>query len=367
VKVVGLGIDAALSGTTADDPALADTWGLGKLLYAALTAHWPGEGWPALPPAPQSPDGRPCSPRQVRAGVPSAVDDITCQALFQDGRGGPPLTSPAVLASALAEVVPAPVAPPPALPQHQAGPDWDETPPGRPYWQQAPEPPRRGPRPAPRRSGGRPRASALMLAIGAVLVVALVGIGVWVLGHRGHQTHGSTGPTAHSSSSAASSVTVLRPVIADGFDPLSSPIDDSGNENDQLAKFAIDSSPSTSWNTQFYVGNPVFGGTKTGTGLILDMGRKVKLASVQVTFGSIPGADVQIKVGNNNTRAPSTMSSFTTVASATNVAGVHTFTVHRSATGRYVLIWFTKLPPQSPGSTDRFQAKIYNVVVRGSH
>ena len=367
VKVVGLGIDAALAGTTADDPALADTWGLGKLLYAALTAHWPGDGWPALPPAPQSPDGRPCSPRQVRAGVPSAVDDIACQALFQDGRGGgPPMTSPAMLAGALYQVVPAPVAPPPALPHHQAGPDWDETPPGRPYWQQATEPPRRGPRPAPRRSGGRPRASALMLAIGAVLVVALVGIGVWVLGHRGPQPHGSTGPTANSSSSA-SSVTVLRPVTAHGFDALSSPSDDSGNENDQLARFAIDSSSSTSWNTQFYLGNPVFGGTKTGTGLILDMGRKVKLSSVQVTFGSIPGADVQIKVGNNNTRAPSTMSSFTTVASATNVGGLHTFTVHSSATGRYVLIWFTKLPPQSAGSTSQFQAKIYNVIVRGSH
>ena len=369
VKVVGLGIDAALSGTTADDPALADTWGLGKLLYAALTAHWPGEGWPALPPAPQSPDGRPCSPRQVRAGVPSAVDDIACQALFQDGRGaGPPMTSPAVLADALSRVVPAPVAPPPALPQHQAGPDWDETPPGRPYWQQATEPPRRGPRPpAPRRPGGRPRASALMLAIGAVLVVALLGIGVWVLGHRSSPSHAGTGPPTHSSSASASSVTALKPRSAHGFDPLSSPADDPQNENDNLASLAVDSNPSTFWHTQFYLGNPVFGGTKTGTGLILDMGRKVKLASVQVTFGSIPGADVQIKLGNSNVRAPSVMSSFTTVASATDVAGVHTFTVHSSATGRYVLIWFTKLPPQTAGSTSQFEAKIYNVIVRGTH
>jgi serine/threonine protein kinase len=367
VKVVGLGIDAALSGTTADDPELADTWGLGKLLYAALTAHWPGDGWPALPQAPRSPDGRPCSPRQVLAGVPSAVDDITCQALFQDGRGGgPPLTSPAMLAGALSHVIPAPVAPLPALPQHQAGPEWDETPPGRPYWQQAPEPPRRGPRPAPRRPRGRSRASALMLALGAVLVVALVGIGVWVLGHHHSSTNGSTGPPTHSSSSA-SSATLLAPVSAHGFDPLSSPSDDPQNENDQLARFAIDSNPSTFWNTQFYVGSPVFGGLKTGTGLILDMGRKVKLASVQVTFGSIPGADVQIKVGNSNVRAPSVMSSFTTVASATDVAGVHTFTVHSSATGQYVLIWFTKLPPQTAGSTSQFEAKIYNVIVRGTH
>jgi len=371
VKVVGLGIDAALSGTTADDPALADTWGLGKLLYAALTAHWPGEGWPALPPAPQSPDGRPCSPRQVRAGVPSAIDDITCRALFQDGRSGPAMTSPAALAGALARVVPAPIAPPPALPlHHQAGPDWDETPPGvqtgQPYWQTAPQPPRRG-TPPPRRPGDGPRASGIMLAIGAVLVVLLIGVGVWILGHRGSQSHSGSQPTHSQSSSAASPVTALAPVGAGGFDALSTSAEDPGNENDQLAKFAIDSSPSTFWNTQFYLGNPVFGGTKAGTGLILDMGRPVRLSSVQVTFGSIPGGDVQIKLGDSNSRAPSTLSSFTTVASATDVAGTHTFTVDSKATGRYVLIWFTKLPPQSAGSANRFEAKVYNVTVRGSH
>lgn len=371
VKVVGLGIDAALSGTTADDPALADTWGLGKLLYAALTAHWPGDGWPALPPAPRSPDGRPCSPRQVRAGVPSAIDLITCQALFQDGRGGSAMTSPAALAGALSRVIPAPAVPPPALPFHSAEQDWDAMPPGpptgQPYWQLAPEPPRRGgTRPGPRRPGDRPRPSAVMLGAGAVLVVVLVGIGIWILGHRGSQPQGGTRPS-HSASSSASSVRVLAPVSAHGFDALSSSSDDPGNENDQLARFAIDSSPSTFWNTQFYLGNPVFGGVKTGTGLILDMGRPVSLSSVQVTLGSIPGQDVQIKLGNNNARAPSTLSSFTTVARGDNLAGSHTFTVHSRATGRYVLIWFTKLPPQSAGSSDRFEARVYDVVVRGSH
>ena len=205
-----------------------------------------------------------------------------------------------------------------------------------------------------------------MLGIGAVLVVVLVGIGVWILGHRGSPSQGGPPPTHSASSSASSSASVLRPVTAHGFDALSSSSDDPGNENDQLANLAIDGNPSTSWNTQFYIGDPVFGGTKNGTGLILDMGRQVRLSSVRVTFGSIPGADVQIKLGNNNTRAPSTLSSFKTVASATNVAGTHTFAVHSSATGRYVLIWFTKLPPQSPGSSNRFEAKIYNVVVRGS-
>ena len=50
VKIVGLGLDAALAGVTADDQALADTRGLGRLLYAALTASWaraPGASRPS--------------------------------------------------------------------------------------------------------------------------------------------------------------------------------------------------------------------------------------------------------------------------------------------------------------------------------
>ena len=144
VKVLGLGIDAALSGATADDPALADTRGLGMLLYAALTCHWPGPDSPTLPPAPMA-DGRPRSPRQVCAGVPASIDEVTCQALFQrERRNGPPLTTPALLADALAEVIPAPLAPPPAqrrLPH--GGYSGSEMPSGpgsgRQYWNQGDE------------------------------------------------------------------------------------------------------------------------------------------------------------------------------------------------------------------------------------
>jgi hypothetical protein len=198
-------------------------------------------------------------------------------------------------------------------------------------------------------------------------VVAL-GTGVWLLGshHSTGAQGGGTTPPTHSASPSGSAVSALTPRSAHGFDAQSSPGDDPGNENDQLAKFAIDSSPSTSWNTQFYLGNPVFGGTKTGTGLILDMGKPVRLSSVEITFGSVPGADVSIELGNSNVRASSTLSSFTTVASATGVGGRHTFAVTSKATGRYVLIWFTKLPPQSAGSTSKFEAQIFNVIVRGS-
>ena len=77
---------------------------------------------------------------------------------------------------------------------------------------------------------------------------------------------------------------------------------------------AIDGSPSTAWHTQFYEGNPVFGGLKQGTGLILDMGKPVSLRSVTVTFGPEAGANVAIMVGNNNSVSPQGLASFTTVA-----------------------------------------------------
>ena len=178
--------------------------------------------------------------------------------------------------------------------------------------------------------------------------------------------NGGTPPPSHPASPSGGAVSALTPVSAHGFDALNGPAQDPGNENDAQAHFAIDTSRSTFWNTQFYLGNPVFGGYKTGSGLILDMGKAVRLSSVDVTFGSIPGADVSIMLGNSNVRAKSTLSSFTTVASATDVGGSHTFTVTSKATGRYVLIWFTKLPPKSAGSTSKFEAQIYNIIVRGS-
>ena len=161
---------------------------------------------------------------------------------------------------------------------------------------------------------------------------------------------------------AGPAAAVLTPVSAHGFDALTSPGSDPGDENDDLARYAIDGNPATAWQTQYYYGNPVFSGLKTGTGLILDMGRPIRLRSVTVTFGPAPGADVSIEVGNHNTRAASTLSTFTTVARAQDIGGTYTFTCTGPARGRYVLIWFTKLPSAGSG---RFQARIFNIVVRG--
>jgi hypothetical protein len=42
-----------------------------------------------------------------------------------------------------------------------------------------------------------------------------------------------------------------------------------------------------------------------------------------------------------------------------------TFTGHAPASGQFILIWFTKLAPQS-GQSGQYQSDVFNVVVRGS-
>ncbi len=177
------------------------------------------------------------------------------------------------------------------------------------------------------------------------------------------QASGKAGPSAKGGTSGkARKAVTVTPVSAHGFDALDTS-GDPRNENDSLAGYAIDHDPATSWQSQYYLGNPVFGGLKAGSGLIVDMGRKVRLKSVTVTFGSAPGADVSIRAGNDATLAASALPSFTTVATADGVGGRHTFKATRSVRVRYVLIWFTKLPPVSPG---KYQAQIFSIVFHGS-
>lgn len=104
LKITGLGIDAALSGASADDPGAADAAALAQMLYALLTGFWPGEEATAIPPAPRH-GGHVYSPRQVRAGVPGRLDEITRHALQIRPLGAPrSALTPAGLAMALRSV-----------------------------------------------------------------------------------------------------------------------------------------------------------------------------------------------------------------------------------------------------------------------
>ena len=101
LKITGLGLDAALCGSAAENPVAADTTALARMLYALLTGYWPGDEPTALPPAPRY-KGRVCTPRQIRAGVPALLDAIAYRGLQGQAADAPlrPQT-PAGMAMAL--------------------------------------------------------------------------------------------------------------------------------------------------------------------------------------------------------------------------------------------------------------------------
>jgi len=373
VKITGLGINAALTGASAEDPALADTRRLGMLLYAALTGHWPGPDCPTLPPAPLA-DGIPCTPRQVRAGVPAALDEITSQALMLGGAdAGFPLTTPGQLSGALlAAIPPVPIpqlspapalrsradtyrqGPPPARRDEYQYPDERED---AGYWaQDTQRVPARG-QTAPGRS------KAVLITLLAIVVAAGLALVAYHSLSHGHSPPPAAATHRPTTPQTSSKVGVLKPVSAQAFE-----------DNPADANLAIASNPAAAWQTYQYIGSPYFGGLQQGSGLILDMGRPVRLSSVQVTFESTPGADVQIKIGNPSNPSPpqndptlaqSIAGSMTTVAQQSDVTGTVTFPVSSKATGQYILIWFTKLAPMANHS-GKFQGDISDVVVKGS-
>jgi hypothetical protein len=360
VKITGLGIEAALEGITAEDPELADTQGLGQLLYAELTGLWPGAEYPGLPSAPTS-DGQPRRPRQVRAGVPAALDDIVSRALLLDGFDGEPYHSTAELGTALHAVLP-PVQVPAAAPQpkdlarpqrpRRDGP-WssDDRYPGYRYGGYPPPGPDR-----------RHRGRVLVLAL--AVVVAIAGISFAALnllnGSKGSGHPGATSGT--STPRPTAKLVALTPAAAHGFDPLN--LSDGTDENSYMAGNVLTGSGG-GWATQQYEGSPYFGHLKAGSGLILTMSGPVRVQSITVTFGNVPGADVQIKVGNSNVRSPGNLQSMTTIASATDVSGTHTFTATIQKTARYVVIWFTKLPPM-PTKHGWYMAQVFSVSIKGT-
>ena len=400
IKITGLGVDAALAGegltgAATQDPSIADTTALAALLYAALTGYWPGEEPTRLPAAPVS-DGAPCTPRQVSADVPSAIDSVVVRALLQrPTRQGPPIQSPAEFAEALAAVTPpAPLpepAPPPAAYQGQGGygggygpdpnnPDtWgvpDRGPSGTAPYQPPPVPGYGGMQYTGTQysaAGGRGGTSRVMVTVVVVLVLVVLAVLVWAVGFRKtNSPTTSTGSQPSTSASAAAGAAVLKPTGVVTFNPYGTP---PGNtENPESLQGDTGNSTSISWSTSYYFNRPNFGGLKPGTGLLINMGKAVRLSQVEVTFSSDGGpTTAAVYLGNNPTDSTATaLSNFTLVSPSASVSGDHKFSVNSKATGQYVLIWLTSLPkllktpPGASGGNAYYEGHIFNVVVRGS-
>ena len=167
---------------------------------------------------------------------------------------------------------------------------------------------------------GRRLPAALLLA-----GIALAAIVAGLLALRGGQGkhHGAA------AGGAAGAAVALHGI--GNYDPNGSP-----DSHADTAGAATDGNAGTSWYTQIYA-TPAFGNLKDGLGFELDAAAPVKLARLQVTTGT-PGFVARVLVGSSPSGPFRTDSSTQTVGSAT------AFTL-QGATGRYYVLWITRLPP----------------------
>jgi len=214
----------------------------------------------------------------------------------------------------------------------------------------------------------------------ALLAVAGLGGGLLIWGTSGHGVRpaaASTGPqvrpaAAHKAGvqprspapagrtpgksqspnpSGSQAVQVLRPTAIAAFGPGGTGQGDSP----QLARMALAGKAATPWHSAWYA-TPQFGNLQSGTGLLLDMGRVVTVTGARIALGSGPGADLDLRIGT----APA-LADLKPVARATDVG--HVVQLRAQPTrGRYVLVWFTRLPPDQSGT---FQVSVYDVKVFG--
>jgi hypothetical protein len=150
---------------------------------------------------------------------------------------------------------------------------------------------------------------------------------------------------------AAAPPRTLTPAAAAAFGPSGGPGDNGG-----LARLAIDGNPATAWHTDWYT-TARFGNLYPGTGLLVDMGRPVTITAAQITLGRAHGASFQLRVG-----AAPALASLRPVARAASAGGVVHLRLTRPAHGRYVLLWFTRLPPDPAGT---FQETVYGLQLKG--
>ena len=161
----------------------------------------------------------------------------------------------------------------------------------------------------------------------------------------------TTAPPATTASPTAPRAQTIVPVSAVAFGPNGTA---DGDDPQDAGRVLTDSA--TGWTTQWYA-TPNFGNLKPGTGVLLDMGRTVTITSVRLSLGSSPGAQVQLRLG---TSPDSGALRVATTATATGQQLSLPLTAPVKA--RYVLVWFTKLPPNGAGT---YQVFLHSVTVQG--
>ncbi|NJP30557.1 protein kinase family protein [Micromonospora thermarum] len=348
--------------TDGDDSQESDVRAVGGVLYFALTGYWPhtevplrgataGHGRAAIPDAVRDAGGAIAAPRQVRAGVPAYLDDLTMDLL--DAEIAPPPSD--VLAAELARLdVPAD--------EHFL----DNTGPLR-FAAEAEDEP--SPLAA---AGGR----KVAIGIAGLLAVALVGllVGISALGggdDRDRRPDAASAPTASAPVGEATPVpAVVGPLtIRDAkiIDP-----DSRDRQEVRDAEKVFDTKLDEGWETQTYRDHANFGNFKRGMGIWIDLGEPRSVKSLKVEL-SARGASAQLYTGakehpSSDAGDEALYKEYVTKKNAIGEPlenGDTTMTFNAfdpNAKYRYLLFWLTELPPSDGG----YKIGVQEITVQGS-
>ncbi|BCJ43606.1 hypothetical protein GCM10010168_40860 [Actinoplanes ianthinogenes] len=264
------------------DSVEADVRAVGGILYFALTGHWPHTeiGRSALPDATRDSAGNPAAPRQIRAGVPAYLDDLTMDLL--DRR----VPAPA------AEAITAELGRLDAAAEEE---EFEDVGPLR-FVQ--------GGGTSPEQARSAPK---ILLGVGTLVIIAIVGL---VFGIRAisNSSKPGTAPTSAVGANAGGQPgtdpsdapsqgnPVKIPLTADMVrivDPPQGDRDDTGE-----SKYVVDGDLETAWKLSYFK-QPNFGGRKAGMGVLIHLPEPRALSDVRV-FTSAPGAVVDLRVGDKD-------------------------------------------------------------------
>ncbi|WP_422772501.1 protein kinase family protein [Plantactinospora sp. WMMC1484] len=345
----------------ADTPE-TDVRAVGGILYYALTGHWPHaeasltagstrRSRSPLPDAVRDASGTIAAPRQVRAGVPAYLDDLTMDLL--DAQLAVPSSD--VLAAELGRLDA-------AAEEHylDSGPlrftSGDDS----------------GPDPS------TPSNRRMLIGIAALLVVALVGLSLGI-----NALVGDGGTAADQAGPAPSTQASSQPAVAGDPEPAATPrkvalkgdqvrVIDPGGTRSELdgAEKVVDGDANEGWETETYRSRSNFGNQKPGMGILVNLGEPREVTNVQVQF-SDSGVSAELRWGTRD--FPATGSGDQDLIEAysnrignasekTEGANVSFSQFTPGQEYQYLLLWITDLPETEPGS-GRYKIGVQEITV----
>ncbi|UGT45929.1 murein biosynthesis integral membrane protein MurJ [Nocardia yamanashiensis] len=333
----------AFPGTLSDSDAQSDVRGLGAMLYALITAHWPirsgGVTGSAatvggLPLADFGPDGTPVEPRTIRPEVPFEISAVAVRSLESNKGVRTAATVQHVLEQA--SVVDQKTDFIPVLRLGQRPPS-------------APDESLADPELLAAEKERSQRMMWILVGLG-VLAALVVGVIIWWLlsvfapgasdqplneqRNIGLTTASAAPAVPGSSEAPAAAATGGVPVPVTGamvFSPEGTP------DNIGQIGAVLDNNPTTLWRTDQYFQQ--FPALKKGVGVVATLGSPSKLTKV-IIDSTTPGTQVEIRTAPT---ASPTLDQTQLIGAATLGNGVTEIAVQADQPARYVLVWITAL------------------------